>query len=189
MTITPCANIHCPACSLFPEQLNGSGRALWTQAPRIPQNFIFRFQLLTGDQFLHCGPHLLIPTQILHIFPPVPIRFRYSPDCVFSSQGNTNVDIWTSDVNLYGFVNLLSHYVSDEHERATKTPKLIQIWRKKIEQAAAAHFDFLSLTPCTSRISVFVAVFCWRAHVSFCSKRWKVAKCVYERCRNQITPL
>ena len=66
MTITPCANIHCTACSLFPEQLNGSGRALWTQAPRIPQNFIFRSQLLTGDQFLHCGPHLLIPTQILH---------------------------------------------------------------------------------------------------------------------------
>ena len=142
MTITPCANIHCPACSLFPEQLNGSGRALWTQAPRIPQNFIFRSQLLTGDQFLHCGPHLLIPTQILHIFPPVPIRFRYSPDCVFSSQGNTNVDIWTSDVNLYGFVNLLSHYVSDEHERETKTMRLIQIWKKKMGRCCSFWFPF-----------------------------------------------
>ena len=70
-----------------------------------------------------------------------------------------NVDICTIDVYLYGFVNLLSHYESDEHERETKTPKLIQI-RKKIKWAAAAHFDFLSLTPCTSHIFVFVAVFC-----------------------------
>ena len=170
MTITPCANIHCPACSLFPEQLNGSGRALWTQAPRIPQNFIFRSQLLTGDQFLHCGPHLLIPTQILH---RLVLSWLENTQCWYLY--NRCIFVWVCQP----IITLRIRWTCAWNQNSEADSD-----SKKIKWAAAAHFDFLSLTPCTSHIFVFVAVFCWRAHVSlsFWSKRWKVAKCVNDRC-------